>query len=124
MLKIILDTNFVTIPFQFKVDIYSEFDRIINSKYHLFFPKICEKELLRLKNGKAAHDLMLKKGVKLIDIAPARKVDDAILNHAESGSFAIATQDKELKKKALKKSLAVITLRQKKFLIKSGGGLE
>lgn len=124
MLKIIIDTNFATIPFQFKVDIYSEFDRIINTKYLLFFPKICEKELLKLKQGKAALDLMLKKGVKIIDIPGNKKVDDAILLFSEKENYAIATQDRELKKKALKKSLTVITLRQKSFLVKSGGKLE
>jgi len=124
MLNIILDTNFATIPFQFKVDVYSELNRIINGSYNLFFPEICKNELLKLKNGKAALDLMLKKGVKMVEIPKHKNVDESILHYAESKKFAVATQDKELKKKALKKSLCVITLRQKKFLIKSGGGLE
>ena len=30
MLKLVLDTNFLMIPLEFKVDIYSEFDRLFD----------------------------------------------------------------------------------------------
>ena len=35
MTKIIIDTNFLLVPFQFRVDIFSEFERICNSNYKL-----------------------------------------------------------------------------------------
>jgi hypothetical protein len=122
MKKIIFDTNFATIPFQFKVDIYSELNRLIDEQYKIFFPNLCVTELKRLKFGKTALDLMEKKNVVLVDIPLTKNVDDSIANYAETEKAMIATQDRELKKKALKKGLAIITLRKKQFLIITGGG--
>ncbi len=120
MKKIIFDTNFAVIPFQFKVDIYSELDRIIDEKYEILFLNICTDELKKLKFGNAALDLMKKKKVKFIDTDLIKNVDNTILNFAKKENAIIATQDKELKKKALKKGLKIITLRQKKYLTIGG----
>ncbi len=116
MKKIIIDTNFATIPLQFNVDIYQEFSRIINEKYELFFPKICLEELKKLKYGKAALEMLKMKKVIFKDIEFNKNVDNSILQYAKNKNALIATQDKELKKKALKEGLSVITLRQKKQL--------
>jgi rRNA-processing protein FCF1 len=121
MIKIVIDTNFVTIPFQFKVDVYSEIGRIINESYVLEFPKICLAELQKIKQGKAALELMERKGVNFVNIPFKKNVDDSIIDYAKEKKATIATQDSLLKKKALKNSLSVITLRKKQYLIKSGG---
>lgn len=121
MLRIILDTNFVTIPFQFKVDIYSEIERIIDEPHTLEFPKICLAELQKLKQGKAALELMQKKGVSFVEVPFKKNVDDSIVDYANEKKAVIATQDALLKKKALKNSLLVITLRKKQYLFKIGG---
>ena len=47
MKKIIIDTNFLMIPIQFRVDIFSEIDRICNFNYKLF---IFEQSINELKN--------------------------------------------------------------------------
>ena len=124
MINIILDTNFATIPFQFNVDIYAEIERITDEKYELFFPNICVDELKKLNSGDVALDLMEKKQVNFIDVPFLKNVDNSILEYAVEKGAIIATQDKELKEKALKKGLTVITLRKKQFLIKLGGGIE
>ena len=49
MKKIILDTNFLLIPAQFKVDIFDEIDRIMIEKYQLF---VLDKTIDELKNEK------------------------------------------------------------------------
>jgi hypothetical protein len=121
MVKIVIDTNFVMIPFQFKVDVYSELGRVINESYVLEFPKICLAELQKLKQGKAALELMEKKGVNFIDMPLKKNVDDSIIDYAKEKKAIIATQDSLLKKKALKNTLSVITLRKKQYLIKIGG---
>jgi len=118
MIKIILDTNFVGIPFEFKVDIYSELERIIDEKYELFFPDICLNELKKLKFGEVAKDLMLKKGVKILPLEKKGSVDETLINFAKENGYAIATQDKELRKKALKYNIPIIILRSKSHLIK------
>ena len=47
MKKIIIDTNFLLIPLKFKVDIFSEFNRISNFNYKLY---IFEQSISELKN--------------------------------------------------------------------------
>ena len=116
MREIVIDTNFATIPFQFKVDIFQEFQKIMESEYFITFPKICLEELERLKYGKPALKLLKDKNVKIVDIEKIKNVDNSIIEYAKSKKAMIATQDKELKKKALKERLCVITLRQKKYL--------
>jgi len=118
MIKIILDTNFVGIPFEFKVDIYSELERIIDEKYELFFPDICLNELKKLKFGEVAKDLMLKKGVKILPLEKKGSVDETLINFAKENGYAIATQDKELRKKAIRYNIPIIILRSKSHLIK------
>jgi len=120
MIKILFDTNFALIPFQFKIDIYSELNRIINEKYELYFLDVCIKELEKLKFGKAALELMKQKGVKFVSFPIYNGVDSTILEYAKKNNAIIATQDKELKKKALKRKVRIITLRQKKYLTIKG----
>lgn len=121
MKKIILDTNFVTIPFDFKVDIYEEINRLIDEKYELVFSNVCLNELKKLDKGKPSLELMKKKNVNFVTTPEKRKVDDSIIEYAKENNAIIATQDAELKKKALKESLAIITLRKKQYLIISKG---
>lgn len=116
MKKIILDTNFSLIPFQFKVDIYEEFNRIINEDYQLFFPRIALPELLKLKFGSAGLKLMQKKDVEIIDIPLIENVDNSIIEYAKKENAIVATQDKEIKRNSKKAGLKVITLRQKSYL--------
>ena len=121
MKKIIFDTNFAIIPFQFKIDIYSELDRLIDENYDIYFLKAAIPELKKLKFGTAALELMKQKNVKFIDFPINKGVDNTILEFAKKEDAIIATQDKEIKRKALKYGIKIITLRQKKYLITSGG---
>lgn len=122
-MKVIIDTNFLLIPSQFKVDIFLEINRILEVKYSLCIldktinelNKVVEKS--RGKDKKAA-----KLALELIDHAnleiistKTHYVDKAILEIVNK-DYIVATQDKELKQKILDKGVAVIILRQKRYL--------
>ena len=123
MKKIILDTNFLLMPLQFRVDIFSEFDRICNFNYKLF---IFDKSIGELKNiikkqsqkHKKAAEFALKliklKNISIIQ-SNQEDVDSLILKNINKDTI-IATQDSLLKKELLKKGISVIILRQKKYL--------
>jgi len=119
MKNIILDTNFLMIPAQFKVDIFSEIERIVNDKYQIYVLKGTIEELNKIiKEQKHKHKMAAKlalklikaKGLKILDIN--QKPVDKILTEL-SKEYIIATQDKELKKEIKNK----IILRQKKYLV-------
>lgn len=124
MIKIILDTNFLLIPCQFKVDIFSEIDMIIHERYALCAPEAVIGELKKLseskgKDGKAAKlalALIAKKNVNIIKGSKRTKYgDEAIIEIADKNTL-VATQDIELRKRLKLKGIHTITMRQKGHL--------
>ena len=118
-----LDTNFLMIPLKFRVDIFSEFDRICHFNYKLYIYEQSINELKKIikeqsgKDKKAAQfalKLIKLKNINVIESKP-QYVDSLILNNL-SNDVIIATQDVALKKELLKKGASVIILRQKKYL--------
>lgn len=122
MKKIILDTNFLLTPGRFKVDIFSELERIMNEPYEIYIFDRSLEELEKIKkNGSGKDKQAVEIAIKLLNtkalktISCSRYVDDAILEFAEPNTL-VATQDLELKKKLRKKGISVISLKQKKIL--------
>jgi hypothetical protein len=117
MKTIILDSNFLMIPFQFKIDIISEINRICNFKYELKIidKTIDELENLNKKEAKAALKLIENKKIRKIVTKKDKIVDDLILELTDK-NIIVATQDKELKRKLKDKNTPIIVLRQKKYL--------
>ena len=129
MKKIIIDTNFLMIPYKFRVDIFSEFNRICNFNYELYIYENSINELKNIidkqsgKNKKAAQfalKLIKLKNISIIKSEP-KDVDLLILSNLTKDTI-VATQDMQLKKELLEKGAFVIILRQKKYLqlIKKG----
>lgn len=123
MKKIIIDTNFLMIPYKFRVDIFSEISRICSFNYKLF---IMEKTIEELKGiiknqsgkDKKASEFALKLiGLKNIEAIASEEndVDSAILNIAGK-DVVVATLDGFLKRQLAEKGASVIVLRQKKYL--------
>jgi len=122
---ILLDTNFLMIPFQFKVDIFAEIDRLCNFDYKIAVLDRVVEELeairkkARGKNKSAAElalELLKKKGLKIIRTNSKKSVDDLIAEYAEKGAI-IATQDSALRRNVKRKKAGVIFLRKKSFLV-------
>jgi rRNA-processing protein FCF1 len=124
MKKIIIDTNFLMVPYKFRVDIFSELNRVCNFNYQLFIFQQSINELKNIinkqsgKNRKAAQfalKLIKLKNINIIKSDENEDVDSLILQSVNKNTV-IATQDTKLKKELLKKGSAIITLRQKKYL--------
>ena len=67
MITIILDTNFLTIPYQFGVDIFKEIERIIPDNYELVTLDGVTKELEDLAGEKGKDAIAAKIGLELIE---------------------------------------------------------
>jgi len=112
-MKILMDTNFLLIPFKERIDIYDE----INFQFpdsELFTLKSCVKELEKLKQ-KAAIDLLKQKKVKVLN-SEKGDVDKNIVYYAENENMVVATVDRRLREELKVKGVAYIYLRQRKFL--------
>ena len=129
MKKIIIDTNFLVSAIRFKIDLFSELQRICDFKYTICIVDGIIDELEKLaETGKpkdkiAARislELIKKEKIKITKISPKNKrvknVDLLILNLIKEGDFIVATQDKELKREIKKKRVPLIVLRQKRYL--------
>jgi len=124
-MKILLDTNFLLIPAQFKVDIFSEIERIVQDSYKIYILEQTIDELNNIfekqkgKNKQAAKlalQLIKQKDLNTIKNSQKGIVDDIILDIVDNG-YIVATQDKELKNKLKDKKIKTITLRAKKYLV-------
>lgn len=128
---VLLDTNFLLIPAQFRVDIFAELRRLCDFSYELAVLAATVDELdgiaadkeASAKNRRAAKlglQLLKAKGVNVIK--PDRKVfkstDKAILGFAiqGKGSVVVATQDRLLREKLRSAGVAVVVLREKQYL--------
>lgn len=122
MKKILLDTNFFLVPFQLGVNIFQEFDRIMDEPYILMTITSVKKELEKLvKSGKGDDKVAARLGIHLarnIEVAEVQgPADDAILHYASDyKDVLVATNDAGLRKKLKENKLLTIYVRQKSKL--------
>ncbi|MBI4143575.1 hypothetical protein HY487_01680 [Candidatus Woesearchaeota archaeon] len=123
MKKVIIDTNFLMIPYKFRVDIFSEINRICNFNYKLFIMENTVEELKSIVKNQAGRDKKAAQfalkliGLKNIETIASKEndVDSAILSMAGKDTV-VATLDGFLKNQLFEKEASVIVLRQKKYL--------
>ncbi len=120
--KIIIDTNFLLIPIQFRVDIFSEIERIMSLPYELF---ILDKTIMELNKIIAEQKGKDKEAAKLalqlikgkVNLIKTEKglVDDLIVELVDKDTF-VCTQDMILKKRIKAKGAKLIIMKQKQYL--------
>lgn len=124
MKEVILDTNFLMAVSQFKVDIFSEIERISDFKYELcIIDKTVDELESIIENQKGKNKAAAKLALSIIKTKKLKKiktpegtVDDLIIKISNKDTI-VATQDMELKRKLREKRVPMIVLRQKKYLI-------
>lgn len=122
-MKVLLDANFFLIPGKFKVDVFREM-RIFGR------PEPCTIDLVVREVEKIAKEggrdskhahlglfLIDKEGVEIIK-ARGRDADKAIEKVAKEQKLVVCTQDRALAKRLRKDGVKVISLRQRKYLVK------
>ncbi len=150
ILKVILDTNFLLVPFQFNIDVKEEIAKMIDRKYELCTTDGVLQELESLTKdrnryparsatdaatkGRSQNRRKLKrnlKHLKLLKCALSFASDmtvlktgvkdvDAALVSLASQENIVCTNDKVLKEKIRKKGAPVIFMRQKRYLAVDG----
>ncbi len=122
-MKFLLDANFLILPAQFKVDIFSELRKF--GRPELYTLDLVVDELKKLAkaqgrsavNAKLALDLLKKKNVEVLKTKEKKKsADDELLMMAGMG-YIVCTQDAGLIKRLKAKKSMAVTLRQKKHLV-------
>ena len=125
-LRVILDTNFLTMPAQFGIDVFSEAERVLerNVEFILLESVIGEIKAKLEKSGKTESRMFkialdLTERCRIVEIDQSMKelmVDDQLLEYALSVGGVLATNDRELRNRASGKGVPVLMLRGKKHL--------
>ncbi len=114
-MKFLLDTNFLLIPAQFRVDVFSELSKF--GKPELYTIDLVLKELGKMRSRKArlAQELLAREKVRVLHTG-GRNADSALVKAASKG-FVVCTQDRALARRLKSRGTPVVTLRQKKYLV-------
>jgi len=123
-IKVILDSNFLMIPFQFKIDIFQEIEYLLQKKVDFVVPSAVKSELtgISARGGEGAPEaslaLQLASRCRVVDVtlAPQETVDDAILKASQRLGAVVATTDIDLKKRLRDINVPVVYLREKSKL--------
>ena len=127
--KILIDANFLFLPLEFKIDIFSKLEEALQEKIEpiLLAPVIHEIEKLsRSKSPKMrkkasfALELAKKCHVMSVELQKGEKVDDLLIRLAKSLNAIVATNDRYLRKKLRTINIPMVYLRQKSRLQAEG----
>ena len=125
-LKVILDSNTLFIPLQFKIDIFEELKMLLNAKFEpvVLSPIRRELEIIAEAGSPkmrklASYALKLAEKCVFFEVEKGKNVcspDDIIVEMAKKWNCPVFTNDRELRKKLRNISVPVIYVRQKSRL--------
>jgi hypothetical protein len=126
-MKALLDTNFLMIPVEFRVDIISGLMSLGYIEIFTLDLVVAELEKFSVKGGKIAKaarvalQIVRNSGVVVLQTkGDLKRVDDEILRLAKTKGYAVCTQDQELLQTAKAAGIRCITLHQKRYLVETG----
>lgn len=121
-MTVLLDTNALMLPVQFRIDIFSELERILG-KYRPVVLRGTIDELERIGQGGGENAVAARVGRSLAERCHVEEqkeeqgdVDSAIVRFAERNQCAVVTNDLGLKKTLQEKGIRVISMRKLKRL--------
>ena len=124
-LKVILDSNALFVPLEFKIDIFAEVERLLNRNvdFILLSPVKRELELLAKKDSpkirrEAVYALKVAEKCKYVAVKEDEKLstDDVIVKVAKAWNSPVFTNDRQLRRRLRDISVPVIYVRQKSRL--------
>lgn len=125
--QVVLDANFLTIPADFGIDIFAETERVLERQVEFIVLDVILKEIeIRLskprgkteeKKFRIAMDLVGRcRTVTLESDDQDVPVDTILIEYTASIGGILATNDRNLKKKARSRGIPVLMMRGKKTL--------
>jgi rRNA-processing protein FCF1 len=113
------------VPGMFGVDILSELERLLESRYELLVPEPVVRELKRIsEHGKPKERVAARLGLRLVERGSVIEVkgdaDESILRLAAQKRCAVGTTDAVLRRRLRKLGVITIYLRQKSYLAVDG----
>jgi rRNA-processing protein FCF1 len=124
--RIVVDTNFLLMPYEYGVDLPTELIRIVHAPITLVISSGTERELDTLagRNGRRAtaarfilQNMPLLKSKFPVEVVPSSgEVDEWIIKFARNNAVTVATNDVRLRKRLLGMGVPVIVMKGKSKL--------
>ena len=114
--KVLLDTNFLLVPYQFKLDIFTKIEEMLEAPHTFVVPTGVVGELENLSKGKGKEGAAARFGLKLLrlkeheSVESNGNVDNWIVDYAKGKGIIVATNDRALRVKLKKNRVKVISL--------------
>ena len=128
-LKVILDSSFLFIPSQFKIDIFEELTKVLNRRFEPIILSPTYKELQKIAKSESTK-LRQQATLALKFAQKCRKTtvkkdnteshDSVIVRVASEMDYCVATNDRGLRNRLRRINVPVIYLRQKSRLAVDG----
>jgi rRNA-processing protein FCF1 len=124
-LEVILDSNAMFVPVQFKIDVFSDLGQLLNRSFEVILLSPVKRELEALarkgspkmrKNASYALKLAKKCRYVEVDFPASEPTDDVIVKIAEEWKLPVFTNDRKLRQRLRDISVPVIYVRQKSRL--------
>jgi len=117
MHRLLLDANFLVLPFQHGVRLFDEFDRLLPGRYDVSVLNRAYNEALQLDDGKyrqRVERLVDEHPVDIIAVDAEGSVDAVLLQLA--GEYVVCTNDTAVRRELRERELPHIFLRQQSHL--------
>ncbi len=111
-----MDTNFLLVPYQFKLNIFINLEELIEGPHSFIIPSGVVRELKGLSSGKGKEGAAARFALKLIavekpeEIESNGNVDDWIVEYSKKNNVIVATNDRILRSRLKKNRVKVISL--------------
>jgi rRNA-processing protein FCF1 len=124
MVKVILDSNFLFVPFQFQVDIFEELGKVLGKAEPVVLSTTLE-ELNSLRGRRsekmrrqASAAIKLAERCRIVEVERGsdESFDDVVLRMAKKWKCLVATNDADLRRRLRESDMPVVFLRQKSHL--------
>ncbi|MHA1924608.1 MAG: type II toxin-antitoxin system VapC family toxin [Candidatus Thorarchaeota archaeon] len=130
VILVVVDANFLTVPYQFNVDIFSETKMVLEQRVDFVILSSVLEEINKLAETARGSDkrafriaLELAENCRIVDVQDSiaeMAVDDQLIEHTAKVGGVLATNDKELRARARVRGIPVLLLRGKKRLVLEG----
>lgn len=128
-MKVLVDSNFLMAAIQFRVDIIHELERLLGRRTDLVLISPIEEELkaiasehqsIRSMGAARALDFALGMQVETVPRLFRESVDDVIIRISKERGWAVATNDRRLRRRLDELAVPTIYLRQRTHLEAKG----
>ena len=119
---IILDTNFLLVPFQFKINIFKELEQMLEVSHKFVISSQTIGELKKIGREKGKNGVAARLALKIIEgnaieiIKNDAAVDDWIVDYSKDNNAIVCTNDAGLRRRLKSNRIKIVTMKSRSSL--------